>query len=119
MHEPVFSIFRLEAKVHAACLEIFTIGNTRNFKIAPLPRRPDLDVIGLCAGESHVTSAQEDDPVMQTQLLQNAFGVRNHFLVLGIALLRFRDFYQFNFVELMNADHSASADACCSSFATK
>ena len=47
----VFAGLAFETEVHAAGLEVFAIRDARHFEIAPLPRRPDFDIVGLGAGK--------------------------------------------------------------------
>src|SRR6185437_59399 len=42
-----FSLFRLEARVHAASLELAALRTARNLAIGVLAWQPDLDVVGL------------------------------------------------------------------------
>src|SRR5438445_13629808 len=56
---------------------------------------------------------------MQSEQLQNTFGIRDHFLVLGGTLFGFDDLYQFDFVELVDANHAARPHSRGSGFAAK
>ena len=56
---------------------------------------------------------------MQPEQLQNTFGIRDHFLVLGGTFFWFDDLYQLDFVELMDANHAARAHSRSSGFAAK
>src|ERR1700722_3129670 len=47
MRKFIFPALRFETQVHPARLKFFAIRAARNFEIAPLPRRPDLNVISL------------------------------------------------------------------------
>ena len=60
----------------------------RRSRDRPLPRQPDLDVVGLLRGETHVAGAQRHDAVMQVEPPQHLLGAGEHALVLVPALLR-------------------------------
>ena len=51
------ALFVPEARVHAARLERLEIGAGGNFAVGALARQPDLDVVGLGSGETHVAGA--------------------------------------------------------------
>src|SRR3954468_17624524 len=112
----IFGIARLETCVHAAGLKIFTVGATRDFQVLVLSRSPDFNVVGFGAGESHIARAEEDDAIMKTKLLQNCFSMGDHLFQFIIAVLRLHQLDEFDFVELVHADHAARADASRSRF---
>src|SRR6266436_123449 len=56
---------------------------------------------------------------MQPEQLQYTFGIRHHFFMLGGTFFRLDDLYQLDLVELVDANHSSSAHARCSGFASK
>ncbi|MPN42566.1 hypothetical protein SDC9_190123 [bioreactor metagenome] len=116
MRESVLALFRFVAQSHAARLEILAIRHARDFEVSPLPWRPDLNIKGLCTGESHVSGAKKHHAVMQPQALQNALSIGQHGLLLRVTILRLHDLDQFHFVELMDTDHAASAHAGCTGF---
>ena len=66
-------------------------------------RTPHLDVIALRGAEAEITDAALDDPIWQLQALQDLFGVRHHRLELVVRLLRRRELYQLDLVELVLA----------------
>src|ERR1039457_4349514 len=52
VREFVFAGLGFKAQIHPARLKILAVRATRNFEIAPLPWRPDFDVISLRAAET-------------------------------------------------------------------
>src|SRR5207302_9323334 len=73
VRESVLSGLGFETQVHPPRLELFAIRAARTSEIAPLPWRPDFDVVCLGAGKSHIAGAQQHNAVMQPQRLQDAF----------------------------------------------
>src|SRR5688572_854326 len=54
----VFASFALKLQIHPSRLEVLAIRAARYFQILTLARRPDLDIVGQRARESHVASAK-------------------------------------------------------------
>ena len=119
VRKAVFACGAFETGVHAAGLEIFAVGAARNFQVLILARSPDLDVIGFGAGETHVACAEENDVVMEAELLEDSFGIYHHFFEFLVAVLRFDQLDEFDFVELVNANHAACADSGGASFSAE
>ena len=59
----VLGALRAVARIHAAGLEVAAHRAGGNLAIGPLPRQPDLDVVGLLRGEAHVAGGEHDDAV--------------------------------------------------------
>src|SRR5262249_30101397 len=55
--------------------------------------------------------AQQNDPIMKAQRLQDTLSMSQHLCMFGVARLGAGDFDQLDFVELMDANHSPRADA--------
>src|SRR5262249_26690836 len=90
-----------EARVHAPSLKVAEIGARRDLAIGVLARQPDLDVVGLARGESHVARAQQHDPVRYAKALEHFLRARGHALVLFFRFVRMRDRHQLDLVELV------------------
>ena len=88
MRQFIAALLCLETRFHPARLKVLGIGNTANFQIAPLPRSPNLDVLGLGCGKAHVAATEREYAVVKPQLLQRGLGVNEHFLKLIITVFR-------------------------------
>lgn len=119
MAETVFAIFRFEAQIHAPRLIVAKVGAAGDFQIGALAGSPDFDVVGLGGAEPDVARAELDDAVVQTQCLQDFFGVGGQFFQLVHAGLRRGDFDQLDFIKLVHADQATRAQAGAASFATE
>ena len=97
----------LDAGVHPSGLEVAADRAGRDFAKSPLPRQPDLEVVGLLRGEADVARAQRDDPIVQPEPFEDFFGACCHALVLVARLFRRRDRNQLDLPELVLADHAA------------
>src|SRR5690606_1063697 len=95
-----------KTRAHAPRLEVAAVGAAGDLAIAPLPRQPDLDVVGLARGEAGVAAGEHHDPVRQLQPAQDLLGARGHALVLGLGLLGPHDADQLDLGELVLADHA-------------
>src|SRR6266545_2861690 len=111
VRKTVLSARGLVAQAHPAGLEVLAIGATAHLQIAPLPWRPDFDVVRHGAGETHVARAELDDFVVQPKSLQHFLRVADHRVEFGVTLFRFHDLDQLDLVELVHANHPARADA--------
>ena len=101
------AVLRAIAGVHAPRLEIGADRARRDLAIGPLPRQPDLDVVGLGRGEAHVAGAQRHDAIGQIEPLQHLLGAAEHALVLVRRLLRRRDRDELALGELVLPQHAA------------
>src|SRR5690242_1685881 len=99
VRKAVLALLCLEPQIHAAGLKILAIRNARNLQVTPLPWRPNLYVVSFGTGESHVSCAKQNHPIMQTEQLQHSLRVREHLLLLFVPRLWLYNFDQFNFVE--------------------
>src|SRR5215472_3175604 len=99
--------FGTESRLHAPRLELAAVGAARNLAIGILAGQPDLDVIGLARGKTHVAGAEQHHPIGETETLQNLFGAGGHALVLLAGAVGMRDRDQLDLVELVLADHAA------------
>lgn len=117
--EPVFSIFVLEAQIHATCLEVFKIGATRDFEIGVLSRRPDFDIVGASGTEPEVACAEFDHSIGEVEGLKNSLGIGCEGFERGIGMIGVANFDKFNFVELMHANEAASAESGGTRFASE
>ena len=70
-------------------------------------RHPDFQVIGLGRAETHIAGAQRQHAVGQTELLQNRFGMADHFFQRSVAVVRVHDLHHLDLVELVLADQAA------------
>src|SRR5437016_1197661 len=109
MWETIISSLSFEPDIHPARLEVFTIRNTRDLEITPLPWRPNFDIIGLGTGKIHVPRTKQNYPVMKPKYLKDALRVSQHFLVLFITSFRCYDLDEFHLIELMHSDHATGA----------
>src|SRR6202048_2822117 len=96
-----------KARLHAPRLELATHRARRNLAIGILAWQPDLDVVGLLRGETHIAGAERHHPIMQIETAQHLLGTGQHALVLVSALIRRCDRYELDFRELMLANHAA------------
>ncbi len=125
--ETVFAVFVLstwlkasfEADVATSALEIFTVGDAGDFEVGILTSRPDFDIVGLSAGEAEVAGAKLDNAVVKAEQLKDFFGVSEHFFQFCVRSFRGGEFYQFDFVELVDAQHAASLFAGCARLASE
>src|SRR5262245_31563621 len=101
----------LEAQVHSARLVILAIGDAGYLEVAPLPWRPDFNIVRACAGETQVTGAKENHAVMQSEFLEHPLRMREHLVLRRVTLLRARHLNQFYFVELVHTNKAPCADA--------
>src|SRR3954469_21237099 len=69
MAKAVLSVYVLVFEVHSTCLEILKIGAAGHFKIAPLPGRPNFDVVGLCCSEAKIAGTEFNNSIMQAEHL--------------------------------------------------
>ena len=88
-------------------LEVVVAGAGGDFEEALLPRRPDLEVVGLGLAESHVAGAEEDDPVGQLEALEHVLGVLDQQLQLLARALGLDELDQLHLVELVHPDVAA------------
>src|SRR5215217_1849847 len=101
-----FPLLRAIAGVHAPRLEIGADRARRDLAIGPLPRQPDLDVVGLGRGEAHVAGAQRHDAIGQIEALEHFLGAAEHALVLVRRLLRRCDRDELALGELVLPQHA-------------
>src|SRR5258708_5113464 len=101
------AFLRPKTRLPAATLELAPLRAARDLAIGLLPREPDLDVIGLPPGEPHVAGAQQHDAIGEAEPLQDFFSAGGHALMLLVRAVRVGDRDEFNFLELMLADHPA------------
>src|SRR5215204_3281594 len=78
-------LFRAIACGHAARLEIAAHRAGGNLAKSLLSRQPDLDVVGLLRGKSHVAGAQRHHAIVDIEAAQNFLGAAEHALVLVLA----------------------------------
>ena len=97
----------LDAGVHPPGLKVAADRAGRDFAEPPLPRQPNLEIIGLLRGEADIARAQRRDPIVQAEPLEHLLGAGRHALVFLARLLRRRDRDQFDLPELVLADHAA------------
>src|SRR5712691_4197645 len=74
------------ARLHALGLERAAIRAARNLAVGVLAREPDLDIVGLARGESHIAGRQEHDAIGEAEALQHLLGALGHALVLGLGI---------------------------------
>ena len=107
----IFAFGVLESETKAASLEVFEVGATGDFEVGVLAWGPDFDVVSLGAAEAEVAGTKLDHAVMQAKGLKDFLGVGSQRLELGVGRLGGRQFDEFNFVELMDANEAAGAEA--------
>src|SRR6185437_13686098 len=101
------AFFRAEACANPPGLKLAAIRAARDLAIGVLPRQPDLDVVGLARGESHIARAEQHHAIGEPETLQHLFRTNRHPLVLLHRAVRMRNRYQLDLGELMLADHAA------------
>ena len=107
------------AGLHAAGLEVLEVAARGNLAVLLLAGQPDLQIIGLGRGETHVPGAQGHDPVRQLQTLQHLFRVARQLFQGFIRIRRAYHLYQFDLFKLMLADQATRVLAIGSSLAAK
>src|SRR5262249_1430004 len=107
VHVANLAVLAAIARVHAARLELAADRAARDFPIGPLPRQPDLDVVGLLRGKAGAGGPHHLPGVMRVEPAQDFSRARKLALVLVAALLRRRDRDELAFVDLVLADHAA------------
>src|ERR1700734_2732389 len=95
------------AGVHAPGLEVAADRAGRDLAKSPLPRQPDLDVIGLLRREAHVAGAERHRAKVQTEAFEYFLGALRHPLVLFPRLLGRCDRNELDLLELVLADYAA------------
>src|SRR5215831_16517389 len=95
------------ARLHTLRLEPAAIRAARNLAIGPLPRQPDLDIVGFLRRESHVAGRQHDDTIRKAKPFQHFLRAGGHPLVLGLRIFGASDRDELDLFELMLADHAA------------
>ena len=105
VHEHIaFAFRRAVARVHTARLPVTAVRAARNFTVQPLPRQPDLKIIGLARAGTHVTCAQQHFAVRQLKCLQNTLGTFDHTFMFGGTVFGANDGDQFHLFKLVLAD---------------
>ena len=95
------------ADVSTTCLEVPAVRARGNFLVRVVARQPNLQVIGLAAGESNVARAKADHAVRQLELLKNVLGVVNHGFQIVLRFLGLGEFHHFHLAELVHANNAA------------
>src|SRR5262249_8110005 len=77
----------------------------RNLAKHLLPGQPDFNVISLGGRSTHIACTKTHDPIMQSKLLQNLFGISRELFVFLVGMLRTHEFYEFHLLKLMLPDN--------------
>src|SRR6185503_2279797 len=80
VYELDLALLVAEARLHAPRLESLEVAARGDLAIRALPRQPDLDIVGLGRGESHVSGAQRHGAERQFQAFQDRLGVTGQLL---------------------------------------
>ena len=101
-----FAFRRAVARVHTARLPVTAVRTARNFTVQPLPRQPDLKIIGLARAGTHVTRAQQHLAIWQLKCLQNTLGTFDHTFMFRNAVFGANDGNQLHLFKLVLADQA-------------
>src|SRR5581483_5284869 len=72
-----------------------------------LAGEPDFDVVSFGRSKAHIAGTERDHTVMQSQALEDGFGVTRELLVLIVRSFRTHELHQFDFLKLVLANDSA------------
>src|SRR5271155_1729190 len=80
------------ADASAARLEGLAVGAAGNFAKFLGAGQPDFDVVGFCGGETHVAGRKQRGAIVESEFLQNGFGVGDQLFVFLVTFFRARKF---------------------------
>src|SRR5437870_3650083 len=102
MHElRLLALSTPEADVGPPGLEVHEVRATRNLKVAPDSRGPNLQVVALCVRKAHIARAKQYHAIVETESLKDGFGIDGQRLQFIEAVLRFGQLDEFHLVELV------------------